>query len=76
MTLVKSLPSGDPEVIQTRRPACVNFKNHNFDTGRPVQHAIVPVNLFSLGDGSDAEMTEHVSKVKPIILQKGNEKLV
>jgi hypothetical protein len=58
------------------------INKHNFYTGRPVQqkhfikHAIVPLNLFYLGDGSDAEMTEHVSKVKPIILQKGNEKLV
>jgi hypothetical protein len=60
----------------------VNFIKLNFDFGRSVQqghfinHAIAPINLFSLGDGSDAEMTEHVSKVKPIILQKGNEKLV
>jgi hypothetical protein len=57
------------------------MNKHNFDTVRSVQqkhlinHAIVPLNLFPLGDGSDAEMTEHVSKVKPKILQKGNEKL-
>jgi hypothetical protein len=60
----------------------MNLKKNNFDTSRSVQqkhlnnHAIVPLNLFPLGDCSDAEMTEHVSKVKPIILQKGNQKLV
>jgi hypothetical protein len=54
----------------------MNFKKRNLDTGRSVQHTIVPLNLLSLGDDSDAEMTEHVSKVKPVILQKGNEKLL